>query len=81
MPRHGAEFFKMMGGVDATIAAKTGGTQGPDTLEGNWDAIAIGSDGALHVLKGDKMLLVQYKTSSADFDGAVKLVRAAMARF
>jgi hypothetical protein len=80
MLRHGAEFFKMMGGVDAQVAAKTGGSRAPDTLEGNWDALSVGSDGALHALKGDKMLTVQYKTSSTDFDGAVKLVRAALAR-
>ena len=81
MPRHGAEFFRMMGGVDATVAAHLGGSKAPDTLEGNWDAIAIGADGALHALKVDKMLMMQYKTSSADFEGAVKLASAALARF
>jgi hypothetical protein len=81
MPRHGAEFFRMMGGVDAMVASHLGGSQAPDTLEGNWDAIAIGADGALHALKGDKMLMMQYKTSSADFEGAVKLASAALARF
>lgn len=81
MLRHGAEFFRMMGGVNAAVAPKIGGAQAPDTLEGNWDALSIGADGALHALKGDKMLTVQYKTSTTDFDGAVKLVRAAMARF
>lgn len=81
MLRHGAEFFRMMGGVDATVAAHLGGSQAPDTLEGNWDAMSIGADGALHALKGDKMLMMQYKTSSADFEGAVKLASAALARF
>ena len=81
MLRHGAEFYRMMGGVDATVAAHLGGSQAPDTLEGNWDAISIGTDGALHALKGDKMLTMQYKTSSAGFEGAVKLASAALARF
>ena len=81
MLRHGAEFFRMMGGVNAMVAAHTGGAQAPDTLEGNWDALSIGADGALHALKGDKMLSMQYKTSSADFEGAVKLASAALARF
>jgi hypothetical protein len=81
MLRHGAEFFRMMGGVAAHVNAQMGGSQAPDTLEGNWDALSIGSDGALHALKGDKMLSMQYKTSSTDFDGAVKLTRAALARF
>ncbi|MDQ2768500.1 MAG: hypothetical protein M3Y30_15265, partial [Gemmatimonadota bacterium] len=63
------------------VAAHVGGTQAPDTLEGNWDALSVGADGALHALKGDKMLSMQYKTSSTDFDGAVKLARAALARF
>lgn len=80
MLRHGAEFFKMMGGVDAMVAAKTGGTQAPDTLEGTWDALSIGSDGALHALKGDKMLTVQYKTSGATFDEVIDLIRAAVGR-
>jgi hypothetical protein len=80
MLRHGAEFFRMMGGVTTQVNARMAGSQAPDTLEGNWDALSIGSDGALHALKGDKMLSLQYKTSSTDFDGAVKLVRAALAR-
>ena len=81
MLRHGAEFFRMMGGVTAQVNAQMKNSQAPDTLEGNWDALSIGSDGALHALKGDKMLSMQYKTSSTDFDGAVKLARAALARF
>lgn len=78
--RHGADLFRMMGGVNAMIDAHVGGGQAPDTLEGNWDALSIGSDGVLHALKGDKMLSFQYKTSSADFEGAVKLARIALAR-
>jgi hypothetical protein len=78
--RHGAEMFQMMGGVNAQVAAKTGGTQAPDTLEGAWDALSLGPDGALHLLKGDKMLTVQYKTSGASFDETIALVRAAVAR-
>lgn len=78
--RRDAEFFKMMGGVNAQVAAKTGGTQTPDTLEGKWDALSIGADGALHARKGDKMLTVQYKTSGASFDETIELIRAAVER-
>ncbi|MEO8879755.1 MAG: hypothetical protein ABI446_05115 [Gemmatimonadaceae bacterium] len=80
--RGAADMYKMMGGVNAQVAAKTGASsqQGQDTLEGNWDALSIGSDGALLALKGDKMLTVQYRTSGATFDETVKLVRAALAR-
>lgn len=40
----------------------------------------IGVDGTLHALKGDKMLSVQFTTSSAGLDAAAKLVSVALAR-
>jgi hypothetical protein len=81
MYRLGADMFRMMGGADRLVEAKLGGTAAPDTLEGAWDQLGLGSDGTLHVLKGDKMLSLQFKASAANFDKAVMLVRSALTRF
>ena len=81
MYRLGADMFRMMGGADRLVEATLGGTAAPDTLEGGWDQLGLGSDGTLHVLKGDKMLSLQYKASSASYDNAITLVRSALARF
>jgi hypothetical protein len=81
MYRLGADMFRMMGGADRLVAAKLGGTAAPDTLEGAWDQLGLGSDGTLHVLKGDKMLSLQYKASAASYDKAITLVRSALTRF
>ncbi len=50
-------------------------------LEGPWDKATIsGSTGALLVLKGDRLLRVDYLTSSTDRAGALKLAAQAMQR-
>jgi hypothetical protein len=54
--------------------------QAADTLEGPWDASAIGLDGQLVVLKGDRLLQVGYLASSTDAAGAVRLARVAVER-
>ena len=77
---HGADMFRMLGGVAAKVAEKVGSAAAPDTLEGSWDQISIGSDGTMHVLKGDKLLSLQYKSSAANYDKAVALVRTAISR-
>jgi hypothetical protein len=51
-----------------------------DTLEGPWDEAAIGLDGQLAVLKGDRLLQIGYLTSSTDAAGAVRLARVAVER-
>ena len=79
--RLGADLFRMLGGVNTQVAGKLGGTAAPDTLEGNWDQLATGTDGTLHVLKGDKMLSLQFKASAASYENAITLVRSALARF
>lgn len=79
--RLGAEMFRMIGGASRLVDARVGGTAAPDTLEGNWDQLGLGSDGTLHVLKGDKMLSLQYKGSGAGYQKTIELVRSALRRF
>ena len=77
---HGAQLFGMLAGVDAKMARTLETSQATSAPTGDWDQMTIGPDGTLHVLKGDKMLSVQFSTSSADRDAAAKLVRVALSR-
>lgn len=73
--------FKMMNGVGQMVGrAVGGGGPAPDTLEGPWDQVSPGMDGALHILTGDRILVVDYLSSSTDLAGAVKLARIALPR-
>jgi hypothetical protein len=51
-----------------------------DTLEGPWDEAAMDLDGRLALLKGDRLLEIEYITSSTDEAGALKLARPALER-
>lgn len=73
--------FKSMNGVGQMIGRATGGSSAPpDTLDGPWDQVSRGMDGALHILAGDRILVVNYLSSSTDLAGAVKLARIAVPR-
>lgn len=72
--------FKMMSGVGQMVGRATGAGAAPDTLDGPWDQVSRGMDGALHILTGDRILVVNYLSSSTDLAGAVKLARVAAAR-
>lgn len=76
----GAMQYKMMAGVGNMVSSVLGGPKAPDTLEGKWDQIMTGSTGALVFLKGDQTVELQFKSSSADYNGAVKLAQAAAER-
>lgn len=79
----GQMYFRMAEGVGGAAAAAIGGTSGAaaDTLEGSWDASAASSvTGKLYVLKGDRMLEIDYVTSSTDMAGAARLAGHAMKR-
>ena len=78
---HSAQLFGMLAGVDVKIARQLKTPATVAAPAGDWDQMTIGPDGTLHVLKGDKMLSVQFSTSPADRDGAAKLVSAALSRF
>ncbi|HUQ99047.1 MAG TPA: hypothetical protein VM166_06295 [Gemmatimonadaceae bacterium] len=54
--------------------------QSADTLEGPWDEAAMDLDGRLALLKGDRLLEIQYLMSSTDEAGALKLARPAFER-
>lgn len=73
----GAMQYKMMSGVGSMVSSVLGGAKAPDTLDGPWDQLSTNATGALTLLKGDKMLEMEYKSSTADFAHAVKLARAA----
>jgi hypothetical protein len=73
----GAMKYKMMAGVGNLVSGVLGGAKAPDTLDGPWDQISTNATGSLTMLKGDKMVEMQYKSSTADYAHAVKLARAA----
>jgi hypothetical protein len=72
--------YKMMAGVGNMVSSVLGGAKAPDTLDGPWDQISASATGALTMLKGDKMIEMQYKSSPADYAHAVNLARAAATR-
>ncbi|HYC33430.1 MAG TPA: hypothetical protein VEB59_14175 [Gemmatimonadales bacterium] len=77
----GKMLFGMAKGVGGTVAqvAPDDTAAAADTLEGPWEeAAANGTTGQLYFLKGDRMLEVDYLTSSTDRAGAVRLARAAV---
>ena len=78
--RDGQMKYKMMAGVGGMVSTVLGGAKAPDTLDGPWDQISTGATGALTMLKGDKMIEMQYKSSPADWTHAVNLARAAATR-
>jgi hypothetical protein len=79
-----------VGGTDAMRYARGGrnglgavgivdrDAEGADTLEGPWDEVAIGLDGELAVLKGERLLEIEYLTSSTDMAGAIRLAAPAL---
>ena len=79
----GQMLFRMAEGLNGTTVAAIGQVSGEvaDTLEGSWDASsASGVTGKLYFLKGDRMLEVDYVTSSTDMAGATRLAGIAMKR-
>jgi hypothetical protein len=76
----GQKKYKMMAGVGNMASKGLGGAKAPDTLDGPWDQLSTSALGALTMLKGDKMIEMQYKASPADYVHAVNLARAAATR-
>ena len=69
---------KGVGGVVGSVAPDDTAAAA-DTLEGPWEeAAANGTTGQLYFLKNDRMLEVNFVTSSTDRAGALRLARAAM---
>jgi hypothetical protein len=80
-----------VGGADEMRLVRGGGglravglvdreAEGADTLEGPWDEVAIGIDGQLAMLKGERMLEIAFLTSSTDITGAIRLAEPALRR-
>ncbi|MEO7986042.1 MAG: hypothetical protein ABI766_05880 [Gemmatimonadales bacterium] len=80
-PDGGATTFKLAGLTSGLIGTRLEQGQEADTLDdGPWDHSASDMNGALLFLKGDALLQMQYRTSSTNLAGAVKLARLAMGR-
>jgi hypothetical protein len=77
---HGAQLFGMLGGAEAKVARQLHTTGSVEAATGDWDQMSMGVDGTLHALKGDKMLSVQYITSSADQTSTARLLSLALPR-
>jgi hypothetical protein len=77
---HGAQLFGMLGSAEAKVARQLHTPGSVDAATGDWDQMSMGIDGALHALKGDKMLSVQFITSPADQAATAKLLALALPR-
>jgi hypothetical protein len=79
----GPMLFRMAEGVNGAAVAAIGTTGGEvaDTLDNSWDATTASSvTGKLYFLKGDRMLEIDYVTSSTDMGGANRLAAIALKR-
>jgi hypothetical protein len=79
----GQMLFRMADALSGVAVAAIGERGGDvaDTLEGSWDASSASSvTGKLYFLKGDRMLEVDYVTSSTDMAGATRLAGTALRR-
>jgi hypothetical protein len=78
----GAMQYKMMAGVGGMVSGVLGGGGAkPATAPaGKWDQMTTSATGALVFLKGDQMVELQFKSSPADYNGAVKLAQVAAER-
>lgn len=78
----GQSELKTMRGIGGIVGrvANDPEAQSADTIEGPWDDLAMDLDGSLAMLKGDRLLEVQYLMASTDEAGALKLARIALDR-
>lgn len=72
-------FIRGRSGLGA-IGIVDGAAEAADTLEGPWDEVAIGVEGQLAVMRGDRMVEIAYLTSSTDLAGAIRLAGPALER-
>ncbi|HEU4828376.1 MAG TPA: hypothetical protein VFT04_04200 [Gemmatimonadales bacterium] len=70
-------FVRGRGGLGA-VGIMDREAEGADTLEGPWDEVAIGVDGELAMMKGERMLEIAFLTSSTDIAGAMRLAAPAL---
>lgn len=70
-------FVRARGGLGA-VGIVDRVAEGADTLEGPWDAVAIGVEGELAMIKGNRLLKIAYLTSSTDLAGAIRLAGPAL---
>ena len=78
----GGQDLRLVRGVGNLVSAVAADHEGEaaDTLDGPWDDVALGLDGNIAFLKGDRLLEVKFATSSTDQAGALKLARIALER-
>jgi hypothetical protein len=70
-------FLRGRGGLGA-VGVVDRQADAADTLEGPWDEVAIGVEGQLAVMRGDRMVEISYLTSSTDLAGAIRLAGPAL---
>jgi hypothetical protein len=73
--REELQINRSLGGLLAAVVP-----QEAMVLRGPWDEAHLAPTGALMFLKGDRLLEVHFRTSSADLRGAVRLAAAAVPR-
>ena len=76
----GKMLFGMVKGVSGLLGSALGGASAA-AQDGPWEQSASDASGALHFLKGDRMLKVTFKTASTDRSGAFQLAARAFDRF
>lgn len=78
----GAMQYRMMAGVGGMVSGVLGGGAAKPAAApvGKWEQITTSATGALVFLKGDQMVELQFKSSPADYNGAVKLAQVAAER-
>jgi hypothetical protein len=79
--RQGKQLFRLLAGLSQNVESKVGGKGADiDTLEGDWDQRAVAVTGDILLLKGDRLLQVSYRTSTASESEATKLGADALRR-
>lgn len=77
----GKRLFRMLAGMNQNVQSKVGGKGADvDTLEGDWDQRAVALTGDIMLLKGDRLLQVAYRTSTATEGQATTLGSQALKR-
>lgn len=77
----GKTLFGVAAGASQAFSSVAGLTRSAaDTLDGAWDQAAMGLDGTLYFLAGDRMLAVAYRTAAVDVTTALRLATVAVKR-
>lgn len=76
----GKMLFGIVRGLSGVTGSVRGGSTAAPTGTGPWEKITVDGTDSLVFLKGDRMLTLQYRTSTADKDAALRLAAQAVTR-